>query len=62
MTMRVPADELLDHVESVLDLLGRSPLLGRSRDDLAAGFRSFAVGNYVIFYFLAAAELQRFAF
>ena len=46
----VAADELLDHIGSVLDLLGRSPMLGRSRDDLAVGLRSFAVGNYVVFY------------
>jgi toxin ParE1/3/4 len=30
--------------------LARNPFIGRERDDLAAGLRSFAVGNYVIFY------------
>jgi len=44
------ADALLDRIGSMLNLLGRTPLLGRSRDELAAGLRSFAVGNYVIFY------------
>ena len=44
------ADALLDRIGSMLNLLGRTPLLGRSRDELAAGLRSFAVGDYVIFY------------
>lgn len=44
------ADNLLDQIESVLAMLGGSPLLGRSRDELAAGLRSFPVGNFVIFY------------
>jgi toxin ParE1/3/4 len=41
---------VLDNIDSVLAMLGRSPLLGRSRDELAAGLRSFPVGNFVIFY------------
>lgn len=44
------ADGLLDHLESTALLLARSPLLGRSRDGLVAGMRSFPVGTYVIFY------------
>lgn len=44
------ADKLLDHIEDVLELLGSAPLLGRVRNELQAEVRSFAVGNYVIFY------------
>ena len=44
------ADYVLDNIDSVLTMLGRSPLLDRSRDELAAGLRSFPVGNFVIFY------------
>jgi len=33
-----------------MDLLARSPRLGRQRDELRPGLRSFPVGNYVIFY------------
>jgi toxin ParE1/3/4 len=44
------ADGLLDHIEAVLGLLAKSPLLGRSREELAPDMRSFPVGNYVIFY------------
>lgn len=31
-------------------LLSRNPFIGRTRDDLRAGLRSFPVGNYVIIY------------
>lgn len=44
------ADNLLDHIESVCKTLARSPLLGRSRDELGIGLRSFSVNNYLIFY------------
>ncbi len=44
------ADKFLDHIEDVLELLGNSPLLGRVRKELQPEVRSFAVGNYVIFY------------
>jgi len=44
------ADDLLDHIEKVLELLGQSPLLGRARKELSRDVRSFPVGNYVIFY------------
>lgn len=44
------ADNLLDEIESVCKMLARSPLLGRSRSELAAGLRSFSVGDYLIFY------------
>jgi len=43
------ADNLIDHVESVCQLLAKSPLLGRARDELAPGLRSFSVGDYLIF-------------
>jgi toxin ParE1/3/4 len=44
------ADHLLDQLESTALMLARSPLLGRSRDELALGMRSFPVGNYLLFY------------
>jgi len=44
------ADDVLDNIESVLAMLGRFPVLGRSRDEIATGLRSFPVGNFVIFY------------
>jgi len=44
------ADDLLDHIGEILELLGQSPLLGRARSELRPGIRSFPVGDYVIFY------------
>ncbi|MGH9524196.1 MAG: type II toxin-antitoxin system RelE/ParE family toxin [Terriglobales bacterium] len=44
------ADRLLKTFESTFAMLARRPLLGRSRDELLPGLRSFPVGNYVVFY------------
>jgi toxin ParE1/3/4 len=44
------ADRLLDRIDEVCATLAASPHLGRSRDELAPGLRSFPVGRYVIFY------------
>jgi toxin ParE1/3/4 len=44
------AERCLRQIDSQFHRLARSPFVGRERTDLAAGLRSFAVGNYVIFY------------
>jgi toxin ParE1/3/4 len=44
------AERCLRQIDSQFHKLARSPFIGRERKDLAAGLRSFAVGNYVIFY------------
>ena len=44
------ADNLIDQIETVCQLLAKSPLLGRARAELAPGLRSFSVGDYLIFY------------
>jgi toxin ParE1/3/4 len=44
------ADNLLDQLEATSLMLAKAPLLGRARDQLAVGMRSFPVGNYLIFY------------
>ena len=44
------ATRLVDLVEERCTLLVRSPDIGRVRDELAPGLRSFPVGKYVIFY------------
>ncbi len=46
------ADRLVDSITDRFFLLARHPQLGRKRDDLRASLRSFAVNEYVIFYFL----------
>lgn len=44
------ADQVLESINQKLILLSDSPLLGRERQDLAVGLRSFPAGSYVIFY------------
>jgi toxin ParE1/3/4 len=44
------ADKLLDRFDEVCAMLADHPLMGRPRDDLAAGLRAFLVGEYLIFY------------
>jgi toxin ParE1/3/4 len=44
------ADRLMDAVAARCRLLATMPELGRKRDELAAGVRSFPTGNYLIFY------------
>jgi toxin ParE1/3/4 len=44
------ADRLLDRIGKAFEMLVHTPLAGRERPELGRGLRSFAVGNYVIFY------------
>jgi toxin ParE1/3/4 len=44
------ADAFIASLLGKMDLLAQSPRLGRRRDELRPGLRSFPVGNYVIFY------------
>jgi len=44
------ADRWLDIIDEKCRLLSQMPELGRRRDDLASGLRSFPVGNFVVFY------------
>ena len=48
------AERCLRQIDAQFQKLARSPFIGRERKDLAARLRSFAVGNYVIFYQLLA--------
>lgn len=46
----VAADELLDTIEDKCKLLAQFSEMGRRREELAPGLRSFPVGSYIIFY------------
>jgi toxin ParE1/3/4 len=46
----VAAQHFLDALEETCELLAEHPLIGRLRPELGEGVRSFAVGNYLIFY------------
>jgi toxin ParE1/3/4 len=44
------ADTFLDERYSTFRLLAANPAVGRRRDELRTGVRSFAKGKYVVFY------------
>ena len=44
------ADRVLDSIGEGFDTLVDWPRLGRRRDDLRPGYRSYAASNYLIFY------------
>jgi toxin ParE1/3/4 len=44
------ADAFVDLIDQKFQALASHPHLGRSRDELEEGLRSFPIGKYVIFY------------
>ena len=44
------ADAFIDLIDQKFQLLAQQSGIGRRRDELADGLRSFPVGRYVIFY------------
>lgn len=44
------AEQLVERIEELCEMLATHPHLGRRREELAANLRSFPTGNYVIFY------------
>jgi toxin ParE1/3/4 len=44
------ADHLISRFGTVFEMLVQNPLAERERTELGHGLRSFAVGNYVLFY------------
>ena len=44
------ADNWIDKLDEKLALWATQPMMGRARDELAEGVRSFAFGRYVVFY------------
>lgn len=44
------AEHCLRALDAQFHTLAAHPMMGRARNDLAAGLRSFPVGNYLIFY------------
>ncbi|MCP9915557.1 type II toxin-antitoxin system RelE/ParE family toxin [Cyanobium sp. ATX 6F1] len=44
------ADAFIDVIDQKFQVLAQQPGIGRRRDELADGLRSFPVGSYVIFY------------
>ena len=52
------ADDFIDLIDEKFQNLSRQPGLGRRREELVAGLRSFPVGRYVIFYLQVQDSLQ----
>lgn len=44
------AARFIDQIEASSSQLGRTPAMGRLREELAPGVRSLALGKYVVFY------------
>ena len=44
------AERLVERIEELCELLATRPQLGRRREELAPGLRSFPEGSYFIFY------------
>jgi toxin ParE1/3/4 len=51
------ADGVIDSIIDRFYLLGQYPHLGRARDDLRPGLRSYPAGEYVIIYTIAGADM-----
>lgn len=52
------ADAFIDRIDEVIRSLALSPYIGRSREELAEGLRSFPVERYVIFYRVATIGIE----
>jgi toxin ParE1/3/4 len=52
------ADGIIDTITEHFYLLAQYPRMGRSRDDLRPGLRSFAVGEYVIVYTIEHEDVE----
>jgi toxin ParE1/3/4 len=44
------ADRLVEQFDQAIEVLSRFPGMGRARDDLASGLRTYPVGNYLLMY------------
>ncbi len=47
------ADRFATTITSKFKFLGENPYAGRSRHDIASGYRSFPIDEYLIFYLVA---------
>jgi toxin ParE1/3/4 len=52
------ADGVIDSITDRFYLLGQYPRLGRARDDLRPGLRSYPVGEYVIIYAIEGEDVE----
>ena len=55
---KLQTQKYLDDIEAILETLTISPEMGKKRDDLIIGLRSFTIQQHVIFYRLSQEELE----
>ena len=51
------ATRLLGEIRACFSLLAKSPEIGRTRNEMRPGMRSYPVGNYVIYYRVGEAHI-----
>jgi toxin ParE1/3/4 len=51
------AERLIDSITTRFYLLANHPKIGRAREDLLVGARSFPVGNYIIVYVIEGEDV-----
>jgi len=51
-------DRVLDRMQEVAHKLAELPKMGRAREELHPGLRSFVVGSYVLFYMVSSESLE----
>jgi toxin ParE1/3/4 len=51
------AERFIEYLTERFHLLSENPYIGRSRDDLRPGLRSFPVGQYVMIYRIAGDDV-----
>ncbi len=52
------ADKIIDDITEKLDRLAQFPMMGRAREELAVGIRSFVSNKYVILYRLDGPDIE----
>jgi toxin ParE1/3/4 len=52
------SDKFLEEIMETCELLAAQPGMGRKRDDLRLGLRSFGVKDYLVFYRVSGDELE----
>jgi toxin ParE1/3/4 len=52
------AESYLERIHQGMEKLASNPMLGKSRDNLRAGYRSFRVGQHLIYYTVSGDTLS----
>ncbi len=53
------ADRYFDELDNGLKTLGRNPDIGKNRESIRKGYRSFQINRHVVFYKVASSTIRR---